>query len=194
MITQAGTIKTEFSDFAGMQKKFHSTVKIISIILLIVGSLGLIAYLAVSTVLETDYENAPAWCDALLFFAVPFAFGLVFLIIIVAQQKQARKNADAVNIYEFFSDCLIIRGARAGIQTAVFRAEYAKVAKVKEMGEYLIFYYVASTSLFPIDKRQLSEEELNTIKKLLRAPVSDGIQTLNLPAFGDTRQELSINN
>lgn len=193
MITQSGAIKTEFTDFTGMQKKYHATLKTVSIILLVIGSLGLVAYIAVSTVLDTTYENAPAWCDAMLIFAVPFAFGLVLIIIIQAQQKQARKNVGAVNIYEFFSDCIIIRGGRAGLQTGVFRAEYAQVTKVKEVGNYLIFYYAANVSLFPLDKTQLTEEELNTIKALLRAPVQEGAQTLELPAFSQTQQELSVN-
>lgn len=193
MVTQSGTIKTEFSDFGGMLTALRKNAKIGLIIMLVIGAIGLVAYIAVSTVLETNYESAPAWCDALLVFAVPFAFGLVFSIIFTALEKQARKNVGAVNIYEFFSDCFIIRGARGGMQTSVFRAEYAKVTKVFEKGNYLIFYYTASTLLFPLDKSQLTEEELNTVKKLLRAPVPQDAQTLDLPAFGANGEQLSVN-
>jgi len=194
MITQNNTIKTEFSDFVGVQKKISSTLKIISIILLVTGSLGLVAYIAVSTALETIYESAPVWCEALLVSAVPFAFGLIFLLTINARIKQSGKNAGTVNSYEFFSDCLVIRSSRAGMQLGVFRADYSKIIKTAEKGGYLLFYYAASAAVFPLDKTKLTAEELNTVKKLLRARLPEGAQTLNLSSFAETTQELSVNN
>lgn len=181
MVTEKGSIINRTVLSEKVQKQNSRTLFIVSLICLIVGAIGLAAYIGVSTYLETVYEDAPAWCDALLVFAVPFAFGLIFLLTIHSLVKQARKNSGVINEYEFFADCIMAREIRGEETTANVRMEYAQILKTKEKGDYLFFYYQVKQFLYPVEKATLSTDELNTVKKLMRAPVPAGAKILELP-------------
>lgn len=181
MVTENGSIinRTVFSE--KVQKQNSRTLFIVSLICLIVGAVGLAAYIGISAYLGTVYEDAPAWCDALLVFAVPFAFGLIFLLTIHSLVKQARKNSGVINEYEFFADCIMAREIRGEEITANVRMDYSQILKVKEKGDYLFFYYQVKQFLYFIEKAALTTDELNTIKKLMRANVAEGAKILELP-------------
>lgn len=192
MITEKNSIKTDFSKFEEVQYLLTQKLFIGSVIALIVGAVGLAAYIATSVTYETLYGFSPAWCEALLVFAVPFVCGLISLITIRSQRKQSRKNSDATNVYEFFADCVILRELRGGVEVGVLRVGYTQVLKVREKKDYLLFYYVTKTSAFPIDKSKLSEAELNTIRKLFGRRISDGENAVELAAFGYGNGKMSL--
>lgn len=183
MVTEKGSIINRTVLCEKVQKQNSRTLFIVSLVCLIVGAIGLAAYIGVSTYLGTVYDDAPAWCDALLVFAVPFAFGLIFLLTIHSLVKQARKNSGVINEYEFFADCIMAREIRGEEVCATVRMDYAQIVKTKEKGEYLFFYYQVKQFLYPIEKAALTTEELNTIKKLMRAPVPEGAEIIELCKF-----------
>ena len=97
MITENNTIKTEFSDFKRVQKALFQKLFVCSVVALIIGAIGVLAYIILATVWETLYEYTPAWCDALLVFAVPLGIGIVFTLSFRSTFKQAEKLAGSVN-------------------------------------------------------------------------------------------------
>ncbi len=192
MVTEQNTIKTEFSDFKKLQKFLWQKLYICSIISLVVGVIGVLAYIIVSTVWETLYEYSPAWCEALLAFAVPLGIGIVFVLSFRSTFKQGEKLADAANVYEFYSDCVMIRELHGGVETGVARMEYAKIAKTAEKGQYLLIRYIGGGSALPIDKTTLSQTELNTVKKLLLLEVPQNADIKELASSADCGAKVTL--
>ncbi|MBD5632625.1 MAG: hypothetical protein HDP34_05290 [Clostridia bacterium] len=187
MITENNSIKTEVSDFVSVQKELSYKLNIVSIVALIIGSAGLLAYF----VLGVLFEEAK-WVDALLVFAVPFTLGLVFVVAFRTQIKQSQKNAGSTNVYEFFSDCLVMREMRFGSEIAVVRVSYGDIFKVKNTANYLLFFYRVKNLAYPVDKTKLSPVEVNTIKRLLGAKIDENIEVLQLSTCGSV--EINLNN
>lgn len=187
MITENNSIKTEVSDFVAVQKEFSHKLNILSIIALITGGAGLIAYF----VLGVFFDEA-AWVDALLVFAVPFTLGLVFVFASRTQIKQSQKNTGSTNVYEFFSDCLVMRELRFNAEIAVVRVNYGDIFKVKNTEHYLFFFYRVKNLAYPVDKTKLSPVEVNTIKRLLGDKTDENAEVLQLSSCGSA--EINLNN
>lgn len=192
MITEKNTIKTGFSDFKRLQKVLWQKLYICSIAALAVGAAGVLAYIILSTVWETLYGYSPAWCEALLAFAVPFGIGIVFVMTFRSTFKQGEKLSDAANVYEFYSDCFMVRELHGGVETGVARIEYGRIVRVKEKERYLLVRYIGGGAALPIDKTALSEEELNTVKKLLRMQVGQGASVIGLASSADCGAQVAV--
>lgn len=192
MVTEQNTIKTEFSDFKKLQKFLWQKLYICSIVSLVVGVIGVLAYIIVSTVWETLYEYSPAWSEALLAFAVPLGIGIVFVLSFRSTFKQGEKLADAANVYEFYSDCVIVHELHGGVETGVARMEYTKIAKTAGKGQFLLIRYICGGSALPIDKTTLSQTELNTVKKLLRLEVPQNADIKELASSADCGAKVAI--
>lgn len=191
MITENNTIKTEFSDFKRVQKALFQKLFVCSVVALIIGAIGVLAYIILATVWETLYEYTPAWCDALLVFAVPLGIGIVFTLSFRSTFKQAEKLAGSVNEYEFYSDCVIIREINNGKEVAGRRTEYNRI-NTTQKGQYLLIRYLNNNQALPIDTATLSERELNTIKKLLRLDVPEGAETIQLADAKDLQISVDL--
>lgn len=191
MITEKNIIKTEFSDFKTFQKTLWQKLYICSIVALAVGICGVLAYIVLSTVWETLYEYSPAWCEALLVFAVPLGIGIVFTLTFRSMFKQSEKQSDLTYVYEFYSDCFIFREFRGGEETAVVRLEYNRIVKAKEKGQFVVLRQLGGASL-PIDKTKLSEAELNTLKKLLRLPVPQNAEITELASSAECGAQIAL--
>lgn len=176
MITQNNTIKCEVSDFVKVQKELSAKLFYFSLAALIIGIAGTLAYI----VLGTIFEDA-GWVEILLVFCVPLAIGLVFLLSRRSLIKQSLKNIGSTNIYEFFSDCLIMRETRGGMEIAVVRVNYGDIVKVKETANYIFFFYRIKSTAYPIDKSTLTAAEINTVKKLFGRQTACDSQIINLP-------------
>lgn len=183
MITEKGTIITEFGDFYNLQKQLVKKPMIISIILLAVGSVGLAAYLIISFAFTWLYDQTPAWSEFLLLFALPFGLGVVFVPTLKARVKQSIKNTGRKNVYEFYSDCIIAKEISGGVTVATVRFDYAKIVKLKEIENYLFFCYEVKSLAYAIDKNTLDEKELATVKNLFKKDL-EGAEVLTLPAYG----------
>ncbi len=176
MVTQNNTIKCEVSDFVKVQKEFSAKLFYFSLVALIIGIVGTLAYIVLGTILEDA-----RWVEVLLVFCVPLAIGLVFLLSRRSLIKQSYKNVGSTNIYEFFSDCLIMREARGGMEIAVVRVNYNDIVKVKETANYVFFFYRLRNIAYPIDKNVLTAAEINTVKKLFGRQTACDSQIINLP-------------
>lgn len=193
MITENRTIKTQFCDFESAQKALTHRLFVLSVIMLVIGSAGIIAYIALGTIFETPEGKTPLWVDAFLFFAVPFAFGLIFTISLTRQVKNAKKFAGSVNDYEFYSDCLIMSEIRHGVSVGVARLEYNQIVKVRQKGKYLFFGYRNGMAVYPMDITALSAEELNTVKKLLCPAFEHGGTLIELSQSRKDGVTLAVN-
>lgn len=185
MITEKNTILTEFTLTEELQKKFSHKLFVVSLILLIAGAVGLAVYFASVVYYIAFFDESPAWCEALLLFAIPFAFGLIMLITVRTQIKNAKKISGVKNVYEFYSDCLIAKEIRNGEQTAVVRIEYGKIVKTKDTPEVFYFYYVVKTLAYPINKAGLTAAEFGTVKKLFGCKINEGEEVLSLAPYAE---------
>lgn len=76
------------------QKSLSKTAQIINIILIVVGIIGLLLYVVLSTIFENSY------LDILLVFAIPFGIGIVYYILINKNIKKMAENK-FTNAYTF---------------------------------------------------------------------------------------------
>lgn len=180
MVTERGSILNQTVLSEKIQKRYLRTLFIVALICLVIGAVGVVAYIAVGVTMEMNFGETPAWCEALLVFAVPFAFGLIFVLTVNSLIRQARKNSGVINEYEFFSDCLMAREIRGGEVCANVCINYNQIVKTKQVGEYFFFFYQVKTLSYPIDTTDLTEAELNTIKNLFGASVPEGAETVEL--------------
>lgn len=183
MITQSGSIKVDFSMSERVQRQFTAKLYVGSVIALIVGILGLIAYIATDVACYMATGSEPLWADAMLLFAAPFGCGLILLLTLRRQYRAAAKPSDRTIQYEFFSDAVLLREARGGMQVGVMRIGYADIVKVKQTESYL-FFYPAKTLAYPVEKEALSAEERDTVLALMGQP--NGGARLPLPALGES--------
>ena len=187
MITEKGSIKVAAAMTSAVQKSLNRTLFIISLVALIVGALGLAAYFALTVYFgvaaeltgNSAYESLADGFNPMLIFAVPFGFGLVFVIVIRVQIKNAAKQSDCKNEYEFFAGHLILNEYKSGIQVGKSKIFYKNIVKYKETQDYLFFYLVRTLAYF-IPKADLTEEENATIRKAFNLP-HDAAKVLSLP-------------
>lgn len=183
MITENNTVTAEYRVTAESVKERIKTPYICCILLIILGSAGLLAYIAVSVTYEALYEYSPGWCEFLLLFAVPFGFGLVFTLMFASVIKKAVRNGEEIFRYEFYSDLFTVGIYRCGEQTGQFRLNYKKTLRVRENGKFIIFWYPENASVYCIDKSTLSDVELNTLRKLFNKKLQGGEEVKELSSF-----------
>lgn len=179
MTTQETSVKARFVVNECTQRKLTKKLYVVSIVCLVVGTLGLLAYLGVGVgyyaVTDTELQG---W-DAMLVFALPFGFGFIFYLTLRKQYKQLAERGESLILYEFFSDCLMLRDFRLGEQTAAVKWEYSRVVKAKFKGKTLFIYPIKMIS-YPVECEGLSPAEQNTLKKLFGLPYEG--ETLELSA------------
>ena len=176
MLTENGSVKTKSIEVAPALDLYRKKLKLICIIFLIVGSLGLVAYIALSTVFEKK------WLDVLLIFAVPFTLGLIGTITFVRLHKR-EAQAQCVSESEFFADCFIFKTQNARGEKNTDKFSYADAVLKRETEKYG-YIFVLSRGLFLVfGKEDLTIPELNAIRKNFRKTV-DG-ETAELEKFKD---------
>ena len=135
MYTDNLTIKIKTYKTAELQKVLTQTILIVSIICIVVGALGIAAYISVSTF----FNPTPKWARAFLALAIPFAVGLVFLLTVRSLRKQASTTRDSSEI-EFFADCVCVKEFHDDELFSEKRYGYAQFTKKKFIKQYLILY------------------------------------------------------
>lgn len=177
MITQFGSISAECNDRAVAQKQLTKSLYAVSLVSFIIGTIGILTYIVAGVVYEVMYEQELPALDVLLVIsAVLFGFGLVFVITVRKQNKDAVKFNGCSLSYEFFADCIIVREFKYGEQTGVIRWNYAQITKCRQKNNYIYIFMV-----YPLDISPLTAEELNTVKSLLKLPYEG--EKLTLPCF-----------
>ncbi len=170
MLTESGSVIAKSVVNEQTQRKFTKKLYIASIVCLIVGAVGLAAYLAISIGLFALIGFESQYIEIMLVFSAPFAFGLIFLLTLKKQYKNAALAGERVITYEFFADDLVIREYCDGSQLAMSRANYSQIVKAVEKPEYIYIYFI-KTALCPVDITALSQAELNAVRRVLRLPV-----------------------
>lgn len=143
-----------------VQIELSKQPKINSIIAIIVGTIGLLLYIVLSAFFESMLLNF------MLLFAIPFSVGLTCLITI-NKTIEKFKNVDVLNKYVFESDFVTITSFKNNEQVGMSKVYYSQILKVKQT-ETFIFIYPNKTSAYPVVKQALSENELATLKNLLK--------------------------
>lgn len=143
-----------------VQKKLTKKTYIASIIALIIGSIGLVAYLVLGSLINEF------WTEIFLIFAFPFAFGLIYVITLRKNYK-ALSGKVMVNCYVFEETSFTITTIQNDNNMGSSQVPYSNIYKCKEMDDY-IFIYLNKNSAFPIDKRRLKEDQLIELRNLLK--------------------------
>ncbi len=144
-----------------VQKELNFNSWLLSLIFLIVGSVGLAVYLVLGTIGIENYLIEML----LLISAILFGFGLVFLIHINKTNK-TNPNLGIVVEYEFFNDYMTYRTLKNGEERETGKFLYKDSVKIKETKSY-IFLYQTKVSAFPIQKDTLSEVDLKILRDYL---------------------------
>ena len=168
MLSEDGSIRTANISVAPALKIYRKKLKIIALISLIAGAVGLITYIVLSAI-ETDGGETPRWLDIFLIFAVPFTLGLIGFITIIRLGKRETAE-ERTSGCRFFADCFIYTSKSASELTeTVEKIAYADAA-LKCENENYGYIFVLRKGLFVFSKEGLEKAELNAIFKNLKHP------------------------
>ena len=143
-----------------MQKELDKKIKLLGIVFFIVGLIGIIMYITIGTIMETEIT-------ILEYLLYVFAFCLVYGILIIFLTNKNLKNAKnlkAENEYEFLEDSFTVSTIKNNEVIATEKVYYKDIFKLKETENYL-FVYKNRLSAFPIKKQ--NNEYYEDIKKLI---------------------------
>ncbi len=143
-----------------VQKEISKKAYIIWLTALIVGVIGLVAYIVLGTIFPDVSE-----LDLLLFFSMPFGFGLVFVLTIKKQIKSVQ-TLNQVNTYEFFEDHVVVSTVRNMEVVGSVKIYYKDLTKSKETEKYFLLY-LNNVSVLPIKKDGLKKEEQVLVRAFL---------------------------
>ena len=135
------------------------------IISIIVGLIGLIAYIIISTFKEMFILEVLLWI-----FAVLFGVGLVLLLTI----NKAIKKADETKIIcecEFDEEFMIVDAIKNNEQISSSKVYYKDIIKIKETTNY-IFLYPNRQMAYPIKKDTISSSELSILKVIISSAIA----------------------
>lgn len=150
------TVRTKLNE--EMQKELTRPALITYFIMMIIGIVGLLAYIIIGVATNANVEF-------LLAFSIPFGMGLVFYLTIKKQLRQV-VNSTKVNVYELNEDYMNIKTINNGEDVGTTKFYYKEIVKRKESKNYF-FLYPNNVNAFPIAKSELSEDELKEVRKLL---------------------------
>ena len=153
-------IKTRTEINKEVQYQFSKKTLIVSIILMIVGAIGLLTYVVLSAIF--DYKGL----SFLILFSVPFGLGVSFLLTVKKIIKSTEKNP-FVNEYEFEDTFVNVSSIKNNEVIATQKLYYKDIVKIKENDKY-IHIFITPTTAFVVDKVNTNSDDINEIKKLLK--------------------------
>ena len=163
MLSEEGYIVTENTAVAPALNLYRKKLKIVALISLIVGVIGIIMYI-LGSVLEMEDGETPLWVNIFLFFAVPLALGLIGTITLIRLAKR-EKAENRTSECSFYADCFIHTSKSALNSQSTDKIFYSD-AVLKNENEKYGYIFVASRGLFLVfSKEGLKAEELNAIRK-----------------------------
>ena len=164
----AENIKTARIAVAPALNLYRKKLKIISLIMLAVGAVGIVLYLVLSIVFADDSGEAPLWVRAFLVLAVPFTLGLIGFIVIVRLHKREVAEGREAEIL-FYADCFVY-SSKSLKELSESRQRFAySDAALKGENEKFGYIFVNSKGLFLVfSKEGISDCELNAIRKCFR--------------------------
>ena len=166
MITQNGTISVSTQVDEAVQKEFNKpsftlgvVYTVLGAVALCTGFIDLLAYIfSDSGVFMTSY--------AMLGLGTLFlVLGIIVLISCNANLKPFRQ-ASRVEELEFYNGFIMARGYENGELISTLKVYYGKIVRRRETANYIFLYTSRATAIL-FAKRNLSENELNTVRGLL---------------------------
>ena len=145
-----------------LQEELNKTLKRNCLIMVIIGAIGLVAYIAISMFIEHFLLEIFLWI-----FAGLLGVGVCLLIVINKTNKKAADN-NFIGEYELFEEYLIVNTFKNDEQISTIKLYYKDVIKIKETENY-IFLYPNKQIAYPIAKKKLLPEELSMVKLWINA-------------------------
>ncbi len=142
-----------------VQKQLNKRLFMLSLILIIFGAIGSIAYIVLSTL---NYE----WSVWLVAFCIPLGVGIGYLWLINKNIKFV-STVSMENIYCFEKNFFNVKILRNGEEVANSKIYYKDLIKIKECGNYM-FLFINHVYSFPVDKTKLKEDELILLQAFLK--------------------------
>ncbi len=183
MLTENGSIRTKEIAVAPALDLYRKKLKLICLIMLIVGTVGLVAYIVTGMVWDIK------WLDVLLVFAVPFTLGLIgFITFVRLNKREAREGY--VSECEFFADCFICKARSAQGVEETEKIAYADAVLKRENEKYAYILVLGKGLFIVFGKEDLTAPELNAIRKNFRKEVAQEVEEVTpLEKFEDNRPE-----
>lgn len=160
-------IETKVKIDNNVQEELNQKPKTISIICMLIGTLGLIVYIILSVVLDP----VPVWVDFLLIFSAFLGVGIVEYFVVARVNKLAAKDdANSDVKLTFYEDYYIIEETKNNEEIGKKKIFYKDIGRVRETKNYLFIQPAKSINAFnPVNKNLVSAEELSQIKEYLKA-------------------------
>lgn len=151
---------------AEMVAESCAELKKLSIVMMIVGAVGLVFYV-LSGVIEV-FAKFGFLLDVILWLS---AFLLVFGITFFGSGKRLNKqllNKNLVNVYDFYDDYFMEESLDNGEVVGTVKHFYKDVYKVTQSQNYL-FVYINKVNFLPVHVAGITEEDLTYIKSRFEA-------------------------
>ncbi len=143
---------------AEMEKENQKKLKTGSFWAMIIGIIGLIAYIVVSVACFDEGEE-PKWLEIFLYaFSVLFAIGLIFFLTTKNLIKKAVANG-FTNEYLFTEEFATVTSYRGGEKVGEIKHYYNEFTKIRKT-EYYLFLHLGVRGAYPIELCKINEEEL----------------------------------
>ena len=140
-----------------LQKEINRKMWIYSLILTIIGLVGLCVYV----VLSVKYDNA--WTETLLWvMAFSFGFGISFIVSIKKTNKKVSMNNYTDNL-EINEEYIFATTTKNEDVISTIKIYYKDLIKIKETERFLVLYVTKINALI-IPKNSFNPEEISTIK------------------------------
>ena len=147
---------------AKVQKEVNQSTQNLSILSIIFGSIGLVAYIILTIVFEKN-----AFFTILLGLSI-FFFGFGLIMLITVAKVNAKGSAqNLTDEYELDETFIEVKSYRNDEIVAMQKTYYKELFKFKETKSYLILY-PNSSQAFVIPKADFSQEDIATIKSWVK--------------------------
>ena len=140
-----------------LQTELNKIAKRNSIIATIIGVIGLIAYIVLSTWKELFVFEVLLWVSAGV-----FGVGLAYIVMINKANKKSA-NSKIVGEYELEETFMTITAIKDGERISSAKTYYKDIIKMRETENYL-FLYPNRQIAYPVPKNKLTPEELSMVK------------------------------
>ncbi len=179
MTDGSGKITTKTISVSKANACYRAALQVISAILLLIGTAGLVAYVVLGIV----FKEEPAWVTAFLAFAIPFAVGFMGTFG-VAHLNHAEKMSNMTSFCVFYADGFVYSSDGSAGKKEEFCNYSSCNLKGKKCGYWFLFDRKSGTFMqFYI--KDLTALEVNTLKKLFNQPY-DVAETLTLKNYGES--------
>ena len=168
MLLDEGSIKTENTDVAPALNLYRKKLKTVALISIIAGVAGIIMYI-VGSVLDMEDGETPRWVDIFLFFAVPFALGLIGYITIIRLGKREKADGRTSECL-FYADCFFYTSKSSAQSQTVDKFFYSDAVLKRENKKYGYIFVTSRVLFLVFSKEGLKEEALNAIRKNFGKP------------------------